>query len=325
MKLGAALISLAGLALAIGLIAYQGAGAIVHALLSVGWGIFLIAAFHLIPMSCSALGWRIELRRQWQAPFPVFLWARWVREHVAHLLPVAQVGGEFVGARLLTFHGLSAGEAGASVIVDLTIEALTQILFTLVGLGLLIALGGGMAIAPWVGLGAVIGAMMIVGFFWAQRHGLFHWMERFIRDVSARSKWFSLGRVYNLHATIQALYADKPGVIAGGVYHFTCWLLGMGEVWLALRFMGHPVGWSQALMLESLGEAIRSAAFMIPGQLGVQEGGYLLLGNFLGLPPNISIALSLVKRVRILLLGIPALVVWQIVEGKRLWHKKDQN
>ena len=105
MKLGAALTALAGLALAIGLIAYQGAGAIMHALLSVGWGIFLIAAFHLIPMACSALGWRIELRREWKAPFHVFLWARWVREHVAHLLPVAQVGGEFVGARLLTFRG----------------------------------------------------------------------------------------------------------------------------------------------------------------------------------------------------------------------------
>lgn len=324
MKLGLALLTLAGLALAVGLITYQGADAIAHALFSMGWSILLIAAFHLLPMSFSAIGWRIELRRQWRAPVWVFLWARWVREHVAHLLPVAQVGGEFVGARLLTFHGLSAGAAGASVVVDLTIEALTQILFTLVGLGLLIVLGGGLALVPWVGLGAAIGALMIAGFFWAQRHGLFRWMERFLRKVSENSKWFSLGQVDNLHVTIQALYADRAGILAGAVYHFGCWMLGMGEVWLALRFMGHPVGWPQALMLESLGEAIRSAAFAIPGQFGVQEGGYLLLGDFLGLPPNISIALSLVKRVRILLLGIPALLAWQAVEGGRLWRQKNE-
>src|SRR5690625_3572381 len=263
MKLVMIVATLAGLALAAVLIVYQGADAIGQALLNVGWGFCLIAAFHLLPMSCSALGWRAELRRQWRAPFRIFLWARWVREHVAHLLPVAQGGGEVVGARMLTFRGLSAGKAGGSVVMDITLEAMTQVVFTLVGLGLLVELGGGAAVAPWVGLGAVAGTLLVAAFFWAQRHGIFWWLERYLRHLSRRSKWFSLGRIGRLHSTIQALYADHRGIMAGAVYHLACWVLGTGEVWLAAWFMGYPLSWEEAMMLESLTEAIRSAAFAI--------------------------------------------------------------
>jgi hypothetical protein len=68
------------------------------------------------------------------------------------------------------------------------------------------------------------------------------------------------------------------------------------------------VSWSDALMLESVGQAIRGAAFAIPGALGVQEGGYLLLGALVGLHAETGLALSLAKRARELLLGLPGLL-----------------
>jgi hypothetical protein len=68
------------------------------------------------------------------------------------------------------------------------------------------------------------------------------------------------------------------------------------------------VGWRESLLLESLGQAIRGAGFAIPGALGVQEGGYLLLAPLAGLPPNAALALSLAKRARELLLGLPGLL-----------------
>ncbi|MDQ2694335.1 MAG: TIGR00374 family protein, partial [Pseudomonadota bacterium] len=100
------------------------------------------------------------------------------------------------------------------------------------------------------------------------------------------------------------------------------WLLGAGEVWLGLYFLGYPVGLLEAVLLESLGQAVRSAAFAVPGALGVQEGGYMLLGGVLGLSPEAGLALSLVRRVRELLLGIPALLAWQAAEGRWLWHSR---
>ena len=95
------------------------------------------------------------------------------------------------------------------------------------------------------------------------------------------------------------------------LWHVLSWVLGAGETWLALGFLGHPVDLRTALVIESLGEAIRTVAFPIPAALGVQEGGLVLLGGLLSLTPDVSVALSLAKRVRELGLGIPGLVVWQ--------------
>jgi uncharacterized membrane protein YbhN (UPF0104 family) len=86
------------------------------------------------------------------------------------------------------------------------------------------------------------------------------------------------------------------------------WFVGTGEVYLIALFLGAPVSWLDALLLESLGQAIRGAGFAIPGALGVQEGGYLLLAPIVGLQPGTAIALSLAKRTRELLLGLPGLL-----------------
>ena len=64
----------------------------------------------------------------------------------------------------------------------------------------------------------------------------------------------------------------------------------------------------------ALVQAIRGAAFAIPGALGVQEGGYLLLAPLAGLTPDAALALSLAKRARELLLGLPGLLYLHLSE-----------
>jgi len=114
------------------------------------------------------------------------------------------------------------------------------------------------------------------------------------------------------------LYRENRALLGALAWHLAAWVVGTGEVWLALRFLGHPVDLSTALLVESLGQAMRAAAFAIPGALGVQEGGYVLLGQMLGIDPDTALALSLSKRVRELSLGIPGLVAWQIEEANAL-------
>jgi len=54
---------------------------------------------------------------------------------------MAQVGGDLIGAALLTRYAVPGALAAASVIVDVLLQAATQFLFALVGLLVLIALG----------------------------------------------------------------------------------------------------------------------------------------------------------------------------------------
>ena len=94
------------------------------------------------------------------------------------------------------------------------------------------------------------------------------------------------------------------------------WLLGGVEVCLALHFLGHDVGLVPGLVIESLGQALKAVGFAVPGALGVQEGGYIVICQVFGLSPEMAIALSLMKRLREVGLGVPGLFAWHRAEGR---------
>lgn len=317
LRIGGGLASLAGLGAIIALIAYQGFAEVGTVMMAAGWGIALVTVFHLAPMVASAMAWRAVAGVTAPARRLVFLWARLLREAVNNLLPVAQVGGDVVGARILTFHGSRAPAAGASVLVDLTLEVLTQILFTLLGLGLLIAYGD-RGLVEWVAVGLAVAGCAVGGFLLAQRWGMFLLLERLLERMAGYFDWPALGSLASLHDTVMAIYRRRAAVIGGALWHLASWLLGAVEVWLALVVLGADVSFAEALIIESLGQALRSAAFIVPGAYGIQEGGYMLLGVYFGLAPEVALSVSLIKRVRELVLGVPAMLVWQLVEGRRL-------
>jgi uncharacterized membrane protein YbhN (UPF0104 family) len=98
------------------------------------------------------------------------------------------------------------------------------------------------------------------------------------------------------------------------------WLIGTLEVYVVLMLLRVPASWSDCLLLESLGQAIRAAGFAIPGSLGVQEGGYVLLAPLVGLRPETALALSLAKRAREVLLGLPGLLY--LHRSERSWRRR---
>ncbi len=310
-----------GLALFLYLVIEQGAAELAAALKAAGWGLALVAAFHLAPMAADTLGWQRLVPAAARLPFATLLWARWIGESINGLLPVAQVGGDLVKARLLGQRGMPGEIAGASVVVGLTLAVFTQILFTLLGVVLLVLHLGGERFTDALLAGTAVMGALLLGFYWAQRRGLFSALVAALGRLAGGSDWRALaGGAAALDRAISRTYADRRALLACCAWLLAGWLLGAGEVWLAMAFLGHPVGWAEALLLESLGQAVRAAAFLVPGALGVQEGGYLLLGALLGLEPPLALALSLAKRARELALGLPGLVAWQIAESRGWWR-----
>jgi hypothetical protein len=47
-----------------------------------------------------------------------------------------------------------------------------------------------------------------------------------------------------------------------------------------------------------------------------------LLGSLFGVGPDTALALSFIKRGRDLIIGIPTLLVWQAIEGRRAWREQ---
>ncbi|WP_051249406.1 lysylphosphatidylglycerol synthase domain-containing protein [Inquilinus limosus] len=321
-KLATALVGLAGLCGVIGLVASQNAEAVLRLLLGASGGILLVVAYHLLPMACSAMGWRAAIRPLWAAGPGIFVWARLVRESANAVLPVAQVGGNVLGARVLALHGAGTVPAGAGMLVDLTLEFLSQILFFAIGLVVLLLIGSG-DMLRWGGIGLMVAVLTGVAFVLVQRWGMFRLFEQLLGRIAQQFDWPALGSLAGLHDTVMAIYRDRRALALSGAWHLAAWLLGAGEVWLALRVLGADVGFAEALVMESIGQAVRTAAFLVPGALGVQDGSILALGVMFGLPPELALSVALVKRIRELLLHAPALLIWYLIEGRRLLRTPD--
>src|SRR5581483_11610973 len=116
------------------------------------------------------------------------------------------------------------------------------------------------------------------------------------------------------HQVLHEMYGDHRAVIACGVWQLVGFVIGAFETWLALRLIGQPGDVRMALVLESMATAVQSAMFMVPSGLGTQEGGFLLFGSAVGLSPQAALALSLARRMRQVLLGLPALLSWYWTE-----------
>jgi len=224
--------------------------------------------------------------------------------------------------RLLALRGRAAGPATAAATLDISIESVTQLLFTLTGVAALAAISRRGAWHPWIGGAVLLMACASCGFLLAQRAGLLRLLEALLARLRRLfPTLLPAGMLHGLHAELMRRQRDPAALAGAAALHLLAWALGVAETWLTLLAMGARTGVLAALVIESLGMAARSAGFAVPGALGVQEGGFVLAGGLVGLPPDAAIALSMVKRARELLVGIPGLLAWQWSEGRHLLRR----
>ena len=145
--------------------------------------------------------------------------------------------------------------------------------------------------------------------------GLFAVVDRGLRSLARRRGKPGGVETIDLQGALKGLYAAPWSLSRAAVIHLLGWGIGTFEMLVVLRHFGARLPIGEALVLESLGQAVRSAAFAVPGALGVQEGGYILLGALFALSPRQALVISLVKRLPDLAIGIPGLAIWQIMEA----------
>ena len=322
MRLTLVIASVFGVLLAAGLVAAYGAEPILRAVQAVGWGVVPVTLVRIAEAAGAGLCWWILLRDRTARLLIACVLLRWVRESINVLLPVAQVGGEVAGARLLTFYSVPGSLSAATVLVDLLAQTVTQFVFTLIGLALLVSIGGADAMVRWVALGLAVMAPALVGFFVAQRYGGVRVLQNVVAKFAKTPHWAALGGLGALNERLIEIYRRPGPLMAVLILHFAIWFFGVLDVWFALRFMGHPVSYGTALVIESLGQAVRGAAFVVPGAIGVQEGGFVALCAVFGIPAPTAVALSLIKRFPEIVLGIPGLLVWQGLESRNLLARR---
>ena len=285
-----------------------------------GWNLLWLIPYRVLYFLLYALGWLRLLRPydpEQRVRFGYAFWVTTVREAIDRLLPVATVGGGIVGVRLMRWRGLPTVAVSATVIVEILLTLVALYLFAVLGLLLLVGFGPAgpqyHRLLPAVLLSLpipVVTALLL-------RYGsVFAGLERLLRPmvgVSAVSE-----AAVALDRELRACLRRGGSLFFAGSLQLVALITSSFEIWFVLRLLGHPIDFSAAVILESLTQAVRHLAFFVPAGLGVQEASLVLFGHALGISSELALAVSLAKRIRELLCGLPPLASWQFLEARRL-------
>ncbi len=302
---------MAGVAALAWMLAAVGLAGILEAVAVGGPALPVALLIHAVQLMLAGLAWHATLgERRLRRLFVARV--RWIREGVNTLLPAAHIGGQVVGVRLLVQSGAAPVRAVVGTILDLTLEAAAQLLVVLAAAGLLLASRDGERDwLVWAGAGLGVLGFGVIALVVALRLGALRAVEAALGRAAARWPGATGWSMEGLHATLMQRQADRGAMLRGLAYSAASWTIGTLEVWVILRALGVTPGLEACFVIESLAMAARSAGFAIPGAVGVQEGGFVLACGLFGIGAETALALSVLKRLRELIVGGTALLAWQ--------------
>jgi glycosyltransferase 2 family protein len=317
MKIGVVAAALIGLALFVWLLLHIGIAQIWDAIARVGFGGFvLLAAAGIAVVAMLGTAWLALIPNAQPRDVLTFILGRQTRDSAGDILPFSQLGGIVIGARAVILRGVSPALAFASAITDVTTELMAQIVFILIGIALCIErLRGSETTAPYVN-GLILGTLLLVpgvaAFVILQQRG-----SAMAQSLAGRFLPAALKHTSAFSDAMRAMYDSPARLAVSSTIHLLSWVASAGLIWLSVRLIGARLDFFSCIAIEALLAALRSATVFIPAAIGIQEAGYAALMPLFGLGPEIGLAVSLLKRARDIVVGVPVLLAWQALEGRR--------
>jgi glycosyltransferase 2 family protein len=269
-----------------------------------GWWTPVVLAPYFLVYLWDTLGWFLAFG-SYAAVRPGFLTlfrVRWAAESINSIIPSAYLGSEALKVYLLQRRGFPGLTASTSVVASKTCQILAEVLF--LGLGALAALSllpaktGARAGLILVTLAAFGLAGLI---FLLQRRGMFSTLHDLASRLSIRRPAWekSRAKLRQLDDQIYAFYRhDRTRFFQTTAAFLAGWLSDSIEVYVVCHWLGLPLGWTQAIAIESFISVAKAVGILVPGAWGVQESGIVLTFAAFGLPAPIAVAYAIIRRGR---------------------------
>jgi uncharacterized protein (TIRG00374 family) len=289
------------------LVWHIGPGNIYDAASRLGAGaLFVILLPSVLMYVVEAYGWKVTLGPSAQhMPFWRLLAIRTAGEVVNMTTPTAYVGGEPLKAYLLRRHRVPIVDGMASVVIAKTTMTIAEVLFILLGIAL-----GFWVLGENGSSGQLIAAALLsvglllfgtVGFVFVQRRGLFTWVLELLRSMGLRIGFLETReeQLRSLDRTILDFYQhNRPAFYSSTGLYFLGWMAEALEVFVIIAYLGGPALALSAISIGALSVFIKGGTFFIPGSLGAQDGGNLLLLKAFGYSDVTGITFALLRRFR---------------------------
>jgi uncharacterized protein (TIRG00374 family) len=254
----------------------------------------------------EAYGWKVTLGPSAKnIPFWRVLAIRTAGEVVNMTTPTAYVGGEPLKAYLLKKHNVPMVEGLASVIIAKTTMTIAEVLFILLGIALAFwTVGADGSSGQTVAAALVSVGLLVFGtaaFVFVQRRGLFTWLLEFLRKIGLKIAYLEAReeKLRSLDHTILSFYRhNRPAFCASTGLFFLGWMAEALEVYVIIYYLGGPAMALSAISIGALSVFIKGGTFFIPGSLGAQDGGNMLLLSAFGYSDVTGITFALLRRFR---------------------------
>ncbi len=312
---------LLGVALLACLIYESGPAKIVSDLALVGAGLIVVVALEFVVDGFNTLGWWFTFPPGLRTgSFRRLFFVRLAGTALNQTLPAASMGGEPAKVYLL--------EADFPLTTTIATVMTSSLIFSLSKAGFIafgtmltwrqFRLSHEFSIAMLVGFIATLVA--VLAFLLLQLRGFTAAIAGIAARIPIPERWVSgIQRLTpGIDAEIIALYRSRPRDLALAVCsHQFAFLCGILQVLLLLGWLGLPRSFSISLAIESCAMLLGFVTFIVPGSIGIQEGGKLVIFTALGLPAAAGVTVGIAFRLTSIVGAAAGLLVLAALKGRK--------
>lgn len=291
-----------GLLLFLVLLWRVGPSAIGQLLWKAGLALPLVFVPYTLKIVCEALGWWFAFPSNPKSMrFNDLVRLTVATKAVQLLTPSITQAGEFMKVHLLRTTGIAVDIGTASVVVAKTTIAIAELLFIV--LGLTFALGY-MTVEPVLTMSVALGILVmgfgLVGVLIWQRMGMFQPLIWISQRIGALASFVDRheGLLSSTENIVREHLNERRRFGWSSLWFFLGWTAGIVEAWAFLSILGLASDIASAVVIQIWSVIIARLTTFIPGNLGAQEAGIVMVFSFLGLSPESAMAFAVLRRLR---------------------------
>jgi uncharacterized protein (TIRG00374 family) len=296
---------IAGAVVAVGVLALVidriGAAAIAHQLLATGPGFLWILVLHGLAISISGLPWHVLLPRSARPTVGQSIISRFVAAGASAVTPVVALAGDLVRLFWLPRRADRA-QGVAAIVVDRLTYGAANAVFVVAGALALVHVAGlphGVMRMTIAGVIALV-VLVVAGVLLVGRFRIVGRAHHLIARLLRKERDHQFGD--DVDAGIRHMLREQPGALALAFGFNMLYRIAISaEIVVAFHLLGVDLAWDQALVFSALPIVVALAAFLVPSQIGVQEGVQALLAASFGVPETVAVAVVLLLRIRSLI------------------------
>ena len=281
--------------------------------------LYLLIIAHIPTLYFDAMTWVILSKN----PKLSLIWSFiivWISQATGKFFPTGNITGEFVRIYLAVKKGLSMAEATSTVFIDLIIATFS--LFVIAIMSFIYFLFGSnddILIKHLIYLSIsllLIFISCVIFYFFIRKRILKVLIKKIPSLFGYKISYQKIFTIIRVDRTLHQAIKDKITLIKALICRILGWLGGAFEIYVFLWIIGYDPNIIDVIVIESFSGIIRAVAFFIPAGIGVQELAFVIVGSFVGLNSETSFSIALGRRVREILVGLPALTSWFFIKNK---------